>query len=146
MRNLLILLSLVGTPAIAEPLAYPGSAWATISSPTTTDKDNPESDNWTLTGRVTQGVDWLTFGEKNDWTLNTYATIGFSLDTKGLDYNNRITPGIGVEITKPVKNGVFNIGIRAIHETRFGTEYKVPDRSSDTIQGYISYWSGWGKK
>lgn len=147
MKKILLTVALFAssTPAMAEPLAYPGSAWVTVSSPTTASKDSPESGNWTLQGKVTQGIDWLTFGKNNDWSLNTYATVGFSLDTKGMDYNNKVTPGVGVKVSKQIKNGVLDIGVQAIHETRFGNKYIIPDRSSSAIQGYVSLWSGWGK-
>jgi hypothetical protein len=147
MKKILLTLALftASTPAMAEPLAYPGDAWVNLASPTTTNKNNPEAGNWTLQGKITQGVDWVTFGEDDDWTLNTYATVGFSLDTKGMDYNNRVTPGVGVKVRKQIKNGVFDIGVQVINETRFGNKYIIPDRSSNAIQGYVSFWSGWGK-
>jgi hypothetical protein len=146
MKPIFIILSaLVATPAMAEPLAYPGTAYATVSSPSTNDKESPEAGNWTFVGRVTQGVDWETFGKDDKWTLNTYVTLGLNFDLKGLDYNNRITPGVGVKVSRPVKNGIVEIGVQAIHETRFGNKFVIPNRSSAAVQGYISYWSGWGK-
>jgi hypothetical protein len=139
MKKLLIALAaLLPTPALAEPLAYPGTAWVNVTGPHVGD----EAGNWIVSGKIQQGVDWT---ELDGWRLNTAVSVSASKDTKGYEWNNRITPAISASVRKNSTAGQFEVGVQVISETNFGSKYVTPDRTSQGVQFFANYWVGWGR-
>lgn len=139
-KYILALLALL-TPSVAHAQEdrFPGSAWFNITGPHV---GGEEAGNWVMTGNATQNV---VLAELNSWKLNTYVSVGFSKDTEGYEWNNKIIPGVGLGVTKDIGPGVMSIGVQAIHEEHFGKIYKTRDRSASGVQVAISYWIGWGR-
>lgn len=124
--------------AQAEPLAYPGSTWGQLIYPAGLSEE--EKTNTLLSGRVEQGVDWFRFGD-DKWKFNTYVAIGYSVDNKGLAYNNKITPALGMRATRVFTGGALDFGLQAIHERRW-----KDNQDNSGVQVYASWWFGWDAK
>lgn len=125
--------------ACAEPISYPGTTWGSISYPS--GLVAPENHDVLLAGRIEQGAIWFRFGERSEWSLNTYAAINYSADNKGLPYNNKLTPLVGVKITRRLDGGLLDLGVQLAHERRF------KDHQSNTgVQAYAGWWFGWDLK
>lgn len=138
-RIILALMALMASPAYAEPIAYPGTAWVNVTGP---HAGGGEDGNWITTGKVQQGVDWA---EVNGWRLNTAASVTASMDTKGFSWNNRVTPAFSASVRKITDSSVLEVGVQVANETHFGTRYRLPDSNSSSIQVFASYWVGWGR-
>lgn len=149
MKFVVTLAALVLTSAAsaAEPLGYPGQTWGVLTFPAGVIDGSPEHDNWLYQGRVVQGVDWFKFGEDQNWVFDTYGAFGFSVDSKNLDYNNKIVPAAGMKLSRFSDHGVIEAGVEAVYERHFGDDAGGGyDRSGYGVQGYISYWFGWDAK
>lgn len=125
--------------AKAEPVAYPGSNWSALTGPS--GASGAERDNILLQGRIEQGIDWVRFGTDNKLTLNTFASAAYSVDTRGLDYNNKFAPAFGMKVRRSFDSGVLDVGVQLVNERRWKS------KSDATIsQVFISYWFGWDLK
>jgi len=137
--------SALATAASAAPLAYPGTAWGTVTYPSSVIGHSPESNDLVYQGQITQGADLAVV---NGWTVDTFGRLNYTIDTKGVDWNNKVQPSVGVKITRPVKiggaTGVLDLGVEAVYERRFGTEFKTPDRDGVGVRVSAGYWFGWG--
>lgn len=133
------LLALAPNVAYAQDGQFPGSAWFNITGPHI---GGEEKGNWILSGNATQSA---ILKDIDGWKLNTYVSVNFSKDTKGYEWNNKITPAVGIGVAKYVGNGVLNVGVQAVNETHYGKLYKNGDRSATGMQVGISYWVGWGR-
>ena len=122
----------------AEPLEYPGNVWGVVTFPSST--VGAERNNVLAQGRIEQGIVWFRFAD-GKWKLNTYAALGYSLDTEGINYNNKAVPALGVKATREFEQGVVDLGVQAIQENR----WKDGVHSSG-VQAYASWWFGWNLK
>lgn len=125
--------------AHAEPLAYPGAMWGSVLFPS--GLSGPENRDLLVTGRIEQGAVWLRFGEDNAWRLNTYAALSYSVDDKGLGYNNRYAPAIGVKVQRIFGGGILDLGMQLARERRF-----KDNATSTGVQAYANWWLGWDLK
>lgn len=140
MKKLLIVLAtLISTPAMAEPVAYPGHAWVNVTGPTLSGE---EKGNWIVTGKIQQGVDWV---ELDGWRLNTAVSVSGSKDTKGFEWNNKIIPALSASARKNTEAGQFELGVQVVHERRFGDRYVTTNREATGVQLFANYWVGWGQ-
>ena len=133
------LLALTPSTAYAQEGKFPGSAWFNITGPHI---GGEEAGNWILTANVTQAA---TVAEVDKWKLQPYVSVSLSKDTKGYEWNDKITPAVGVRATKNIGPGVFSAGVQAVHESHFGKFYRNGQRSASGVQVVISYWVGWGR-
>jgi hypothetical protein len=125
----------------AEPIGYPGSTWGSLIYPS--GLVGEEKDNTLLSGRVEQGIDWFRFGDGDKWKFNTYAAVGYSVDNKGLSYNNKLTPGVGAKVSRTFDGGLLDLGVQLTHERRWKDTIS---RSNSGVQAYASWWFGWDAK
>jgi hypothetical protein len=147
MKKLLFATALAVASAAAsadglKPVGYPGSNWSVLTVNPGVIKNTPEDNNVLLQGRLEQGVDWKRFGSNNEWTFNTYASLGYSIDKNELAYNNKLVPAIGAKISRRFDSGVVDFGIQAVHERHFTGVTSGP-KSGSGVQVYASYWFGW---
>lgn len=138
-KIILALLAALPTPALAEPIAYPGSAWVNVTGPHV---GGEEHGNWIISGKVQQGADWI---DMDGWRLQTFVSVAASADTKKFEWNNRFVPAVGVSIRKNTKVGLFEVGAQVVHETHFGKYYVMENRNSTGVQVFANYWKGWGQ-
>lgn len=129
------------TPSIAyaEESNFPGSAWINITGPHV---GGGEKGNWVLTAKANQDA---VLTEVSDWKLSAFVSVGISTDTKGYEWNNKVTPATGIKLTKEIGSGIFDVGVQYAHETHFGKLYKMPERDAGGFQVTVNYWTGWGR-
>lgn len=87
---------------------FPGHTWGELSW------EIPKKNggqNLTLQGWIEQGIHWVKWG---DVKLNTYASLRYKWDKEKFDWNNKISPGVGVALE------VFSV--KQLH-IRTGVEY-----------------------
>jgi hypothetical protein len=134
-----LLALVVPATAHAEDKNFPGSAWVNVTGPHVSGE---EKGNWVLSGRIEQDA---VLTEVADWKLAATTGIGFSTDTKGFEWNNKIVPSVGVKATREAFGGVMNVTVQYAYERRFGKLYKTDDRSDGGVQVVVNYWTGWGR-
>lgn len=122
----------------AEPLEYPGNVWGVATFPSAT--VGAERNNVLAQGRIEQGIVWFRFAD-GKWKLNTYAALGYSLDSEGISYNNKAVPAVGVKVTREFEQGVVDLGVQAVQENRWKDNVH-----SSGVQAYASWWFGWNLK
>ncbi len=128
------LLSL-STDASALDLRFPGSFYSEFRYPNSPVEG--ERGNNALDGSFEQGIDWLNINER--LTLNTFGEFRYNLDTEGLDYNNRVIPGIGAKFKLRIgHNGMAQFGVKGVYEHRFKS-----GRTNTIIMGFVNCWFGW---
>jgi hypothetical protein len=120
--------------AFALELSFPGSFFGEVRYPNSPVQE--ERDNFSAEGNIEQGIDWIRIGKR--LTLNTFAELRYTLDTAGLDYNNRVIPGIGIKLKARVGSGVVQFGVKGVEEYRFKS-----DRSAAIVLGFANWWFGW---
>lgn len=129
-----------------KPIGYPGSNWSVLTVNPGVIRGTAEDNNVLLQGKLEQGIDWVKFGSNKEWTFNTYASLGYSVDRNALAYNNKLVPAIGAKISRKFDNGVLDLGLQAVHENHFrGVPAGTPE-SGNGVQLYASYWFGWNLK
>lgn len=120
-------------PAVAMAIeGYPGHTWGELGW------EIPRKGvghNLTLQGWVEQGIHWVTWG---DVKLNTYASLRYKWDEEKFDWNNKISPGVGVALE------VFHF--KQLH-IRTGVEYLMDKYYKSGIEEQkifiFSTWYGW---
>jgi hypothetical protein len=147
-RLLIAAASAAAGAASAAPIGYPGSTWGAVVFPASVGGEERSGqlvrDNVLLQGKLEQGVDWLRFGD-DKYKLNTYAAIGYTFDNKGFSYNNKLSPALGVKVTRTVGTGTLDLGLQVVHEYRL--KPGRTERKSDTgVQAYVGWWFGWDLK
>lgn len=113
----------------------PGSNWVSLTANPSVIKDAQDDNNLLLQGRAEQG---LIVGSVGPFKVNTYAAIGYSADKKGLDYNNKLQPALGVKLQAKG----FDVGVQLVHERRWRGE----NRSDTGVQFFVNHWMGWDLK
>jgi hypothetical protein len=74
-------------------------------------------------------------------TLSPYVSAEFVLDTSGYNWNNKVSPSLGLKISKHLRAGVISAGIGYMYENRF--------RNADGFKptggriDFLSDWFGW---
>jgi hypothetical protein len=141
MKKYMLVLSalLLPTAVHAEEGKFPGSAWFNITGPQVAGE---EKGNWILSGRVTQDA---VLTEVSDWKLSATTSVGFSKDTKGFEWNNKLAPSVGLKVSREAAGGYFDATVQYVYERRYGTLYRTKDRSDSGVQLSINYWVGWGR-
>ena len=118
----------------ARALNFPGLTWGEVRYPGA--QDPSEENNIVLEGYVEQGVDSMRLNGLG--TINFYANLDYITDSKELDWNNSITPGIGVKLKKLIgSNVLLQFGIEVARERRW-----VSDQTDNVIFVYLN-WSSW---
>ena len=118
----------------ARALNFPGLTWGEVRYPGA--QDPSEESNIVLEGYVEQGVDSMKLDGLG--TINFYANLDYITDSKELDWNNSITPGVGVKLKKLIgSNVLLQFGIEAARERRW-----ISDQTDNVIFVYLN-WSSW---
>lgn len=141
MKKYILALTAILAPSVAyaEESNFPGSAWVNVTGPHV---GGGEKGNWVVSGKINQDA---VLTKLSDWKLSAFAGVGFSVDTKGYEWNNKVTPFTGVKLTKDIAGGMFDIGVQYAHEKHFGKVYVMPERSQGGLQVTVNYWTGWGR-
>jgi hypothetical protein len=115
----------------ADTLGFPGQSWMTIGN-----LSPIEHNNFYLQSYVEQNAA-IFAAYKGSLTVAPYVALGLSLDTQGLDWNNKAQPRFGIKLNKFFRNGVLSIGSGYAYEKRFNGD------SSSAAVLYFQDWFGW---
>lgn len=133
------------TPAATSwfnPIALPGSTWGSITYPGSVLNGSPEENDVIFQGNVEQGADWFKFGDRKQFTFNTFVSMPFTVDSDGLPWNNKIQPGVGMKVRHNWgDSGVTDIGVRALYESRW-----KDNQSGWGYQLFVNYYTNWDLK
>lgn len=124
-------------------IAYPGYAWGNIQYPNSIIKDTADYQNMVYQGKVEQGAVWFNFGDTKQFRLNTFVDLNYTVDTRGLVYNNKVLPGIGVKIQQQwAEKVVSEYGVKLVYED----QWKQGGGTGWGAQAFVNYWGGWDLK
>jgi hypothetical protein len=112
-----------------------GSTWGDLRWDLPEDVDN----DLILKGWIRQGVDWTRVGSA---TLSTYATVRYAWDSRGLDWNNSVGPGVGVALDAWSSKGF--AGTLAV-EYLVDRFYET-DRTEKKVVIYMGWYGMWDLK
>jgi hypothetical protein len=91
----------------SAPIGLPGSIWAEARYPASF--DSLERDSVIFEGGVEQGIDWFELADRS--TLNTFIGADWTVDSTDLDYNNRVSIGLGGQVKFGFgRSGLFRVG------------------------------------
>jgi hypothetical protein len=131
--TLLCLAMLAGSARAIEGLR--GQTWGEMRQEIPKDGDS----NLLLQGWVRQGVDWAKW---DGLTLNTYATLRYHADSRKLDFNNSIGPGLGISLEAySPKGAVGALGVEYIWDRFFEAEY-----TDQKVVIYMNWYAWWDLK
>ncbi len=116
-----------GSAATIGAVDVPGTTWGELRYPAS--HFGEETTATIVDGAVEQGVDWHRFHD--DLTLNTFARIAYTFDSKDLDWNNKLKMGPGAKFKLAVgKEGLLELGLQyqwhhrlKTNRTRSGTVF-----------------------
>ena len=114
---------------------FRGSTWGDLRWDLPEEVDN----DLILKGWIRQGVDWTHVGSA---TLTTYATVRYAWDSRGLDWNNSIGPGVGIALDAWSDKGF--AGTLAI-EYLVDRFYET-DRTEKKVVIYMGWYGMWDLK
>jgi hypothetical protein len=120
--------------AFGLDFGFPGLFWAEARYPNSPVSE--ERQNYALEGNLEQGVDWISINHQ--WALNTFGEVRYTVDQEGLDYNNRLSPAVGIKLKAKIGFGMVQLGLKAVDEYRFKS-----DRSNAIVLGFVNCWFGW---
>jgi len=127
------LTSVLGPASAIEGLR--GSTWGDIRWDVPKDVEN----DLIVRGWIRQGVDWTQVGSA---TLSTYATVRYVWDSRGLDWNNSIGPGVGIALDAWSSKGF--AGTLAV-EYLVDRFYET-DRTENKLVVYMGWYGMWDLK
>lgn len=115
----------------ADTLGFPGQSWMTVGN-----LSPIEHNNFYMQSYFEQNAAVFAAYD-GSLTVAPYVALGLSLDTQGLDWNNKAQPRFGIRLNKFFRNGVVSIGSGYAYERRFGG----PSSSAPVL--YFQDWFGW---
>jgi hypothetical protein len=121
--------------SVLDSVALPGDFASSNGNVSSYEKGNVVTDNY-FEQRAVVFSTW-----HNSVTLTPYIATEFLLDTYGYNWNNKVTPGMGIRLNKHLHDGVVSAGIGYLYEYRFRNveEFKPTAGRTD----YITAWFGW---
>ncbi len=135
--------NLVDTWKMPTPISFPGYTWGNFQFPNSVIKDTADYQNMVYQGKIEQGVVWAKFGNAKEFSLNTFADFNYTLDTRGLVYNNKILPGLGIKIQHQLADKIVSeYGVKVVYEN----QWKNGGGEGWGVQAFVNYWGGWDLK
>lgn len=115
---------------------YPGHTWGDLTWEIPRTGGTP---NLTLEGWIEQGIHWVSWGNLK---LNTYASLRYKWDEEKFDWNNKISPGVGValELYSPKQIHV-RTGIEYLWE-----RFYVSGHEEQKVYFYVTWYGWWDLK
>ncbi|MFH1755396.1 MAG: hypothetical protein ABIA59_06795 [Candidatus Latescibacterota bacterium] len=112
-----------------------GSTWGDLRY----DIPDEVDDDLILKGWIRQGIDWAHVGKA---MLSTYATVRYAWDSRGLDWNNSIGPGVGIALDAWSDKGF--AGTLAVEY--LVDRYYETDRTEKKVVIYMGWYGMWDLK
>ena len=131
-----------------SPIALPGYTWGSAQYPASVIKGIPEHNDFLFSGRTEQGADWFKFGDRKEFTFNTFIGINYSVDTQGLPWNNKVQPQLGLKIRQDWTNGgMGELGVAYQWENRWNNYNNVKGPTSGNgVVVYYNFYTNWDLK
>ena len=121
--------------SVLDPVKLPGEIASTTGNLSSYEKGNIVADTY-----VEQKA--VIFSAWNDTlTVTPYVSADFVLDTAGYNWNNKVSPSVGVKVNKHVRAGVISAGIGYMYENRFRNADGFKPSGGQT--DFLSGWFGW---
>lgn len=130
--------------SIFNPIALPGYTWGTMMWPNSVVK-GVEDSNFLFQGKVEQGADWFKFGDRKEFTVNTFVNATYSADSAGLPWNSYVKPAIGAKIRWDGDWGVAAAGVQYLYQRNWNVPNGSPDSGSG-VQLFVEWYSNWNLK
>jgi hypothetical protein len=120
---------------VLDPVKLPGEIASTSGNLSSYEKGNVVADTYVEQKAV------IFSGWNDTLTVTPYVSADFVLDTSGYNWNNKISPSIGLKINKHVRAGVISAGVGYMYENRFRNAegFKPSGGRTDFLTG----WFGW---
>jgi hypothetical protein len=121
--------------SVFDAVTLPGEVESTSGNLSSYEKGNVVADTYLEQKAV------IFSAARETLTITPYFSAEFVLDTAGYNWNNRLSPGIGLKLNKRVHAGVISAGIGYLYENRF--------RNADGFEpsggriDFLSEWFGW---
>jgi hypothetical protein len=127
-------LARVAAAALAAAVAAPGGAAAIEGYPGSTWGDvywelpSPGESDLVLEGWARQGVAWRRWRASNArLVLQTYGTLRYKWDSRGLEWNNYLGPGAGVALDLAAPRfPIVSVGVEYVHQWSTRSEVSAP--------------------
>ena len=117
--------------SLVDSFGFPGQGWTSIGN-----QSPIEHNNFYLQSYVEQGASvFSTYS--GSLTVTPFVGMGFVVDTKGYDWNNKVLPRLGVKLNKHFRKGVISLGSAYSYEDRFKGE------TSSGLTVFVQDWFGW---
>jgi len=146
MRQILILAVLISvacaqdaphavSSGVLDRVKLPGEIASTTGNLSSYEKGNIVADTY-----VEQKA--VIFSAWNDTlTVTPYVSAEFVLDTAGYNWNNKVSPSVGLKINKHMHAGVISAGIGYMYENRFRDADGFKPSGGRTE--FLTAWFGW---
>jgi hypothetical protein len=121
--------------SVLDQVKLPGEISSTSGNLSSYEKGNVVADTY-----VEQKA--IIYSSWNDTlTVTPYVSADFVLDTSGYNWNNKVSPSVGLKINKHVHAGVISAGVGYMYENRFrnAEEFKPAGGRTD----FLTDWFGW---
>jgi hypothetical protein len=123
------------TSSVLDPVKLPGEISSTSGNLSSYEKGNVVADTY-----VEQKA--VIFSSRNDTlTVTPYVSADFVLDTSGYNWNNKISPSLGLKVNKHLHAGVISAGIGYMYENRFRDAEGFQPSGGRT--DFLTDWFGW---
>lgn len=121
--------------SVLDVIEFPGEIASTSGHLSSYEKGNIVSDTY-----VEQKA--VIFSAWNETlTVTPYVAGDFVMDTSGYNWNNRISPSLGLKINRHVRAGVISAGIGYMYENRFRNAEGFKPSGGRT--DFLTAWFGW---
>jgi LysM repeat protein len=112
------------------PATLPGSFWVVAGN-----LSPIEMNNQMLSEHLEQG---LTLWRDGKNSIVPYVSVDATSDSKGYDWNNKLTLAAGMKYIRGLPHGVVQVGAAYASEQRFKSA-----NDNSQLMGFSSYWFGW---
>jgi hypothetical protein len=124
-----------GSGGSSLPLGFPGTAWGQLRYPAS--QFGEETSDTIIDGAIEQGIDWFRFSENS--FFNTFVEMGYTFDSKDLEWNNKIEWAPGAKVKAFVaKNGLLQVG--AMYRWQYRTK---PNQTKSEPVVFLNWSTSW---
>ncbi len=117
--------------SMADAVGLPGQGWTAVGNLSPIEHNN----FYTQSYFEQSAAVFATYS--GSFTVTPFVGLGLVLDTKGYEWNNKVTPQIGLKANKYFRKGVISIGSSYVYEDRFKSF------SSSALTLFAQDWFGW---
>ena len=117
--------------SVLDSVALPGQFWSANGTFDPVEHGDVITESYFEQGATV----WST--ASHSYTITPYVGFGFSYDSSGYSYNDKVLPIIGVKLNKYFQTGVISAG------TSLADEHRFHGGSASARSDFVQYWFGW---